>query len=480
MKFPIIFEGYYLYWILAGAGLIFGGIITGLWVKGRLRAALARTLERELEQIRMDYTALQNDLRRESAALAQAREKGLRLEKVEADRSRQEERILGLQEDAARYRAQCAELKALLDETRRQADEKITLLNEARDQLKDQFQNLAQQIFEERGRVFAEQNRSGIESLINPLRDQIGDFKKRVEDVYDKETRDRAALQAEIHNLKELNQRISKEALDLTRALKGDHKAQGNWGEVVLERVLEASGLQKGREYEVQVSLKDAAGRRFQPDVIVRLPQGKDVVVDAKVSLKDYESYYTADDPVKREAALKCHIEALRSHIRTLASKSYEDLEGVRSLDFVLMFVPIEAAFLAAVERDRDLFGEAFEKNIMVVSPSTLLVTLRTIENIWRNEYQNRYAIEIAKKAGALYDKFVGFVEALKEVGEQLDRARSAHRMATDRLVRGRGNLIRRTDELKALGVKANKELPADVTEMAADEGSPGNEEGSW
>jgi DNA recombination protein RmuC len=470
MKLPILLEVYYQYWIFAGGGLIIGGIIAGLWVRARLSAARRYGLEIELAQIKASYSLQQNELRQESAALAQALEKGAQLEKVEAERSRQEERILILQEEVARYRSQNAELNAILDEERKQADEKIALLNEARDQLENQFQNLAQRIFEEKGRVFAEQNRSSIENLINPLRDQIGDFKKRVEDVYDKESRDRAGLQAEIRHLKELNQRISNEALNLTRALKGDSKARGNWGEVVLERVLEASGLQKGREYDVQVSLKDAAGRRFQPDVIVRLPQGKDVVVDAKVSLKDYEAYYTAEDPGEREAALKSHIEALRTHVRTLASKSYEDLEGVHSLDFVLMFVPIEAAFLAAVERDRDLFGEAFEKNIMVVSPSTLLVTLRTIENIWRNEYQNRHAIEIARKAGALYDKFVGFVDALKEVGEQLDRARTAHQLATDRLVSGRGNLIRRTDELKALGVKANKELPADLIEMAGDE----------
>jgi DNA recombination protein RmuC len=470
MNLSTLLNSNYQIWVFAGAGLIFGAIIAGLWVRARLSAARQRSLESELEQLKAGQAELQNDLRQGSADLAQAREKGAQLEKVEAERSRQEERILILQEEAARYRSQNAELKAMLDEERKQSAEKIALLNEARDQLKNQFQNLAQRIFEEKGRIFTEQNKVGIENLINPLRDQIGDFKKRVEDVYDKESRDRAALQAEIHHLKELNQRISNEALNLTRALKGDSKARGNWGEVVLERVLEASGLHKGREYDVQVSLKDASGKRFQPDVIVRLPQGKDVVVDAKVSLKDYETYYSAQDPGARETALKSHIEALRTHIRTLASKNYENLEGVRSLDFVLMFVPIEAAFLAAVERDRDLFGEAFERNIMVVSPSTLLVTLRTIENIWRNEYQNRHAIEIAKKAGALYDKFVGFVEALKEVGEQLERARSAHRVATDRLVSGRGNLIRRTDELKALGVKASKELPADLIEMAADE----------
>ena len=427
-------------------------------------------VEKELEAMKASHEALQNELRKESAALAQAMEKGLQLEKIEAEITRKEEQIQALQEQAARSKTEIAELRTVLAEERKQADEKIALLNEAREQFKSQFQHLAQQIFEERGRVFAEQNKTNIEHLISPLRNQIGDFKKRVEDVYDKESRDRAALQSEIHHLKELNQRISKEALNLTRALKGDSKARGNWGEVILERVLEASGLQKGREYDVQVSLKDAAGRRYQPDVIVRLPQGKDVVVDAKVSLNSYETYFSAEDPAEKEAALKSHIEALRTHIRALASKSYEELEGVRSLDFVLMFVPIEAAFLVAVERDRDLFSEAFEKNIMVVSPSTLLVTLRTIQNIWRNEYQNRYAIEIAKKAGALYDKFVGFVEALTEVGDQLDKAKAAHQMASDRLVNGRGNLIRRTDELKALGVKASKELPANLIEMAGGE----------
>jgi DNA recombination protein RmuC len=437
--------------------------------KAALDARVQRipVLEKELAEIKAGYHVLQSDLRQESALLAQAREKGLQLEKLESEKALKEEVILTFQEQVARLKAETAELRTILGEERKQADEKIALLNEARDQLRIQFQNLAQQIFEEKGRAFSEQNKTSMENLISPLRDQIGDFKKRVEDVYDKESRDRAALQAEIHHLKDLNQRISKEALNLTRALKGDSKARGSWGEVILERVLEASGLQKGREYDVQVSLKDREGKRYQPDVIVRLPQGKDVVVDAKVSLKDYEAYYSAEDPGEKETALKAHIEAMRTHVRSLASKSYAELEGVRSLDFVLMFVPIEAAFLAAVERDRDLFSEAFEKNIMVVSPSTLLVTLRTIENIWRNEYQNRHAMEIAKKAGALYDKFAGFVEALEEVGQQLDKAKAAYQTAFDRLVSGRGNLIRRTGELKALGVKASKDLPQNLIEMA-------------
>ena len=433
------------------------GDVTELRETVRLREDQIQQLQAEAGTLKIDKATLE----------VQVAEKQGQLEKSDTRNTRHAERIVDLQDEVSQLKARIAELTTLLDDERKQSAEKIALLNEARDQLKSEFQNLAQRIFDDKSRKFAEQNRINMDHLITPLRDQIGDFKKRVEDVYDKESRDRASLQTEIHHLKELNQRISKEALNLTRALKGDSKARGNWGEVVLERVLEASGLQKGREYETQVALKDADGRRHLPDVIVRLPQGKDVVVDAKVSLNDYELYYSAEDPEQKEMALKAHIDAIRTHIRSLAGKSYEDLEGVRSLDFVLMFIPIEAAFMAAVEQDRGLFGEAFDKNIMVVSPSTLLVTLRTIENIWRHEYQNRHAIEIAKKAGLLYDKFVGFVEALEDVGHKLDKAKEAYKTASDRLVNGRGNLIRRTQELKTLGVKAGKELPKQLVDAA-------------
>lgn len=425
-------------------------------------------LEKELADSRNEMARLQEDLRRESAALGQALEKSKYLDKVEAEHERCRAQLQDSEHLAAQYCADLAGLKTALEEQGRQSAEKIALLNEARDQLKNEFQNLAQRIFEEKSNTFTDQNRASLDRLITPLREQIGDFKKRVEDVYDKESRDRAALQSEIHQLKELNQRIGRDALNLTRALKGDSKTRGNWGEVVLERVLEASGLQRGREYEVQVSCSDSQGRRYQPDVIVRLPEGKDVVIDAKVSLKDYEVFFNSEDPAEKEKALRAHVEALRTHLRQLAAKDYQGLEGVRSLDFVLMFIPVEAAFLAAVEKDGGIFGEAFEKNIMLVSPSTLLVTLRTIQNIWRYEYQNRYALEIAKRAGALHDKFVGFVEALEEIGIQLDKARAAHRSALERLATGRGNLVRRTQELKAMGVKASKELPVRIVELAA------------
>jgi len=487
-----------LYLIGAVIGLVLVGIIVWLVISIRRKSHLERELavsqsehalcRQQVEIQSRDVADLQatghrredqiEQLQAETGALSVAKaslevqvdEKRGQLEKTDALNARYAERIVDLQDELSQRNARIAELTTLLDDERKQSAEKIALLNDARDQLKIEFQNLAQRIFDDKSQKFAEQNRVNMDHLITPLRHQIGDFKKRVEDVYDKESRDRASLQTEIHHLKELNQRISKEALNLTRALKGDSKARGNWGEVVLERVLEASGLQKGREYETQVSLKDSDGKRYLPDVIVRLPQGKDVVVDAKVSLNDYEIYYSAEDPQQKEMALKAHIEAIRTHIRSLAGKSYEDLEGVRSLDFVLMFIPIEAAFMAAVDQDRGLFGEAFDKNIMVVSPSTLLVTLRTIENIWRHEYQNRHAIEIAKKAGLLYDKFVGFVDALEDVGQKLDKAKEAYKTASDRLVNGRGNLIRRTQELKTLGVKAGKELPKQLLEAAGDE----------
>jgi DNA recombination protein RmuC len=427
-------------------------------------------LEKELALLKEQYERVGSELRRESAALAQSAEKASRLAGVEAEKALREEQLAQVQQLLADSSAQIAGLRTALDEERRQGAEKIALLNDARDRLTNEFQNLANRIFEEKSTVFIDRNRTAVDHLLRPLRDQIGDFKQRVEDVYDKELRDRSALQAEIHHLKELNQRIAQEALNLTRALKGDSKVRGNWGEVVLERVLEASGLRRGKEYDVQVSLQDSAGRRFQPDVVIRLPEDKHIIIDAKVSLKAYEAFHNCEAPQEKERHLADHIEAMRLHIRTLAAKRYEALEGLFSLDFTLIFIPVEAAFMAAVEQDDALFIEACEQNILLVSPSTLLVTLRTIQNIWRREYQNRNAFEIAKKAGNLYDKFVGFVESLEEVGRQLEKSREAYQAAHGRLVSGKGNLIKRSQELKELGVKAGKELSSRVIEEAGED----------
>jgi len=428
-----------------------------------LRSELAE-VTRKLDQ-RRDAMA---ELDAQKAAVAQTAGRvpvlEAALEQSRGDQERRNAVVLELEK-------QLSELTTQLAAERRQAEEKIALLNDARERLTNEFKVLAERILEEKGRTFADRNKVQMDGLIGPLREQLGEFKKRVEDVYDKESRDRAALVNEIGHLKQLNERIGKDALNLTNALKGDVKTLGGWGEVILERILEVSGLEKGRAYDTQVSLAGNRGGRYQPDVIVRLPEGRDVIVDAKVSLKAYERYHASDDANVRAVAIKEHLASLRTHFKGLSEKHYEDLEGVRTLDFVLMFVPIEAAFFTALDHDRSLFTEAFEKNVILVSPSTLLVTLRTIHNIWRNADQNENALEIARQAGGLYDKFIGFIDALEEIGRQLDRARDAYHMARDRLSKGRGNLVRRAEQLRALGVKANKALPETYAAALEEEG---------
>ena len=474
-----------LAYLIAGViGMLVGSLVTLLFCRSRHKAELAayeRLAEMETAAIRerlaearqqrdtvqAELSAVSDQLDRrrdalaeaaaQNAALANSAERIPLLEQA-LEKSRQAQDAL--QSVNLTLEKRLSELSTALDADRRQAEEKIALLNDARERLTVEFKLLAARILDEKGKTFAEHNKAQMDGVIGPLREQLGEFKKRVEDVYDKESRDRAALFNEIDHLKHLNERIGKDALNLTNALKGDVKTLGGWGEVILERILEASGLEKGRAYETQVSLTDDRGSRYQPDVIVRLPEGRDVVVDAKVSLKAYERYHAATDEGIRAAAIKDHLASLRSHFKGLSEKHYADLEGIRTLDFVLMFVPIEAAFFTALEHDQALFSEAFEKNVILVSPSTLLVTLRTICNIWRFADQTENALEISRQAGGLVDKFVGFIEALEEVGRQLDRAKDAYRTARDRLTTGKGNLVRRAEQLKALGVKANKSLP--------------------
>ena len=363
------------------------------------------------------------------------------------------------QEHASQQQAEIAKLETQLREERKQAEEKLKLLDQAREQLNTQFQNLANQILEEKSKKFTEQNKENIDRVLNPLREQLGDFRRKVEDVYEKESKDRISLFHEIKHLKELNQQISTDALNLTNALKGQTQTQGAWGEVILERVLEGSGLHNGREYETQGSFTSEEGKRLRPDVIVHLPEGKDIIIDSKVSLVAYERYCSTDDDLQRQTALKEHIASLKAHIKGLSVKNYEDLPGVKSLDFVLLFVPIEAAFISAVENERDIFREAFDKNIIVVSPTTLLATLKTVHNIWRYEYQNRNALEIAEKAGNLYDQFVLFIQSMDDIGDKLSKANDAYETARKRLVDGKGNLVGRTEKLKKLGAKAKKSL---------------------
>ena len=353
-----------------------------------------------------------------------------------------------------------------------QYEAQLKLLQEAKVTLGQEFENLANRIFDDKQAKFSTQSKEALEVSLSPLRRDIGDFRKQVETVYDKENADRNKLVGQISELQKQTLQISADAVSLANALRGDNKAQGNWGEFVLEKLLEDSGLTKGREYDTQVALKDDSGKRKNPDVIVHLPEGRDIVIDAKVSLVDYERYFHAEDEDSKQQCLRQHLSSLRAHIKGLSGKDYESLEGVNSLDFVLIFVPVEAAFMLALDQDPDMMRDAYDRGIIVVSPSTLMVTLRTIKNLWRYADQNRNAQLIADKAGALYDQFVLYVEALDDVGRHLDRSKDAWDTARKRLSLGRGNLVRRTHELKKLGAKTKKSMPEDLDNQAdLDEG---------
>ena len=358
-----------------------------------------------------------------------------------------------------------ASLKTSLAEQQNQSKEKLVLMEEAQERMSTEFKNIASEIFESKNQLFKAESKEQLGNLLSPLSDRIKEFEKRVESAYNEESKERYSLIKEIRNLQELNARISKDAINLTNALKGESKTQGAWGEIILERVLEKSGLVKGREYEVQVSMKNEEGRRFQPDVVVHLPDGKAVIIDAKVSLTAYERYCSSEDDIERAESLKLHIQSMQAHIRQLGDKDYHNLEGVKTLDFILLFIPIEAAFSLAVQANNDLFSDAFDRNIVMVAPSTLLATLRTIQNIWRYEHQNKNAQEIANKAGALYDKFVNFVSDLENIGTRIESTQAAYRDAHNKLISGKGNLVRRAEGMRELGAKVSKSLPQNLVD---------------
>lgn len=421
----------------------------------------SREENRELNQLNAAQQAELAALRREAELLGVERQSAREaLLAWNQERERKDAELRRLDADRA-------SLEAELREQRESHEQRMTDLQAARDDLRAQFAELAGKIFDEREQRFAETSQQRLGQLLDPLKERIQAFEKRVEESYQQEARERFSLGKELERLQQLNQRLGDEATNLTRALKGQ-KAQGNWGELVLERVLEHAGLEKGREYQTQVSLKSAEGERFQPDVLIQLPGDKQVVVDAKVSLTAYQALIAADDEAARSQALKQHVLSLRSHLKGLSVKDYQRLEGLHSLDFVLLFVPIEAAFAAALQADPGLFQEAFEQHIVIVSPTTLLATLRVIDSLWRQERQSQNAREIAERAGALYDKFVAFVQDLDEMGSRLQQLDKAYANARNKLVEGRGNLIGRAENLKLLGARASKSLPNDLLERAA------------
>ncbi|WP_339504405.1 DNA recombination protein RmuC [Pseudomonas sp. RL_105y_Pfl2_101] len=365
-----------------------------------------------------------------------------------------------------RLDAQAASLHAELREQQESHQQRLDDLQGSRDELRAQFAELAGKIFDEREQRFAETSHQRLGQLLDPLKERIQSFEKRVEESYQAEARERFSLGKELERLQQLNLRLSDEATNLTRALKGQ-KTQGNWGELILERVLEHAGLEKGREYQTQVSLKGPDGERFQPDVLIYLPGDKQVVVDSKVSLTAYQQYVAAEDDAIGQLALKQHVVSLRAHVKGLAGKDYKRLDGLHSLDFVLLFVPIEAAFSAALQAEPNLFQEAFDRNIVIVSPTTLLATLRVIDSLWKQERQSQNAREIAERAGWLYDKFVLFIQDLDEIGSRLQQLDKAYSAARNKLTEGRGNLISRSEQLKLLGARASKSLPSELLERA-------------
>lgn len=355
-----------------------------------------------------------------------------------------------------------ADYRNLQEKLRDQKEE----LEKLQQQFSLEFKSLANEIFEEKSKKFTDQNKTNLSELLNPLKERISEFEKKVETNSKESLEQSTALREQLKSLRELNQQMTKEAENLTKALKGDTKAQGNWGEFILESILEKSGLEKGREYFVQESHNTEEGKRYQPDVIVRLPDNKNIIIDSKVTLVAYERYVNTEGD-EQTANLKAHILAMRNHIKGLDSKKYQTLYGIDGLDFVLMFIPIEPAFSLAVQMDGELFNDAYERNIVIVSPSTLIATLRTISNIWKNEYQNQNALEIARQGGNLYDKFVAFTDDLVKVGNSLDGTQRIYKEAMKKLYEGKGNLINRAQTIKELGAKASKSMDQKLIDRA-------------
>ena len=358
-----------------------------------------------------------------------------------------------LQADLAAKNNEFSSLQGRMDEAQASFTAREKLLRESNERMKVEFESLATKVLNAQGA----QQRQSLDVMLNPFREQIGDFRKRVEEVYRSDTKERASLLKEMQNLQSASNRINEEAENLTKALKGDNKIQGNWGELVLERILEDSGLRKDHEYFVQPSSRDEQGRVKRPDIVIRLPEGKDVVVDSKVTLVAYEQALSTEDEQARQVYLKQHVDAVRGQVKKLAEQDYDQLPDLRSLDFVLLFIPIESAFTLAMELDSKLFVDAFNKRIMLVSPTTLMMALRIIDNLWQVEKQNRNAQDIAQRAGALYDKLQGVVEEVDKLGKQIGTVQGTYDTLYGRLAGGRGNLVGQAEKLRELGAPVKK-----------------------
>lgn len=443
---------YIIYLLIVIVCLAIGFFIGNYIQKLKTTSSQSALLERE-NQLHISISSLEKKLDTAEETITEIRS----LSELDKNELRLEKEQLSNQ--VTRYQADIENLQL----KNREQKEEVEKLQE---KFTKEFENLANKILDEKSSKFTEQNKENIKNILTPLQEKILLFEKKVDDSQKESVGMHSALKEQLATLQLQNLKITQEAENLTKALKGDSKMQGNWGELVLERVLEKSGLEKDREYTVQQSFTREDGSRVLPDVIINLPDGKKMIVDSKVSLTDYERYVNADDDVK-EKHLKDHINSLRRHVDQLSAKKYEDLYEIESPDFVLLFVPIEPAFAVAINNDNSLYNKAFEQNIIIVTPSTLLATLRTIDSMWNNEKQQRNAIEIARQAGALYDKFEGFVTDLTKVGKKMDEAKTEYRGAMSKLVDGRGNIITSIEKLKKMGAKAKKTIPESLLKRA-------------
>jgi DNA recombination protein RmuC len=427
-------------------GVLLGAVIG--WLMGKRSAGNHGVRKEEIE---MQY------VRKERFEDIQTR-----LQREEDEHKTSELENAQLQAQLATWKERHASLEARLKEQKEE-------LSQLQEKFKNDFKVLAQEILEKNSQTFKEQNKEQMGTILSPFREKLEAFEKKVEETYEKGQKERISLKTEVKGLMELNEKLSAEAKNLTTALKGDVKAQGNWGEVVLERILEKSGLERNREYFIQQSITGEDGKRYQPDVIIKLPDDKNVIVDSKVSLIAYERFAGAENVDEQQKHLKQHLASIKAHVKGLSDKNYQSLYGIDGLDFVLLFVPIEGAFSVAVQADSNLFQEAFERNVVIVSTSTLLATLRTIASIWKQEKQTQNALEIARQAGNLYEKFVGFSEDLLTLGKQMNTTKGTYESAMNKLVDGRGNLISRVENLRKLGVSTTKSIDQKLLDRTTD-----------
>ncbi|WP_047415572.1 DNA recombination protein RmuC [Cellulophaga sp. Hel_I_12] len=453
---------YLIYFSIIIPCLAIGFFIGNYIQKLKTTSTQSALVERE-QQLRQNISSLEEQLFKAKEDTAEIR---VRSEEAKTE-LRNEKELLGNQ--ITRYQADLENLQQKNTEQKQEVEK-------LQEKFTKEFENLANKILDEKSSKFTEQNKENIKNILTPLQERILLFEKKVDDSQKESVGMHSALKEQLANLQTQNLKITQEAENLTKALKGDSKMQGNWGELVLERVLEKSGLEKDREYSVQQSFTREDGSRVLPDVIINLPDGKKMIVDSKVSLTDYERYVNAEDEFK-EKFLKDHINSLRRHVDQLSAKKYEDLYAMESPDFVLLFVPIEPAFAVAINNDNSLYNKAFEQNIIIVTPSTLLATLRTIDSMWNNEKQQRNAIEIARQAGALYDKFEGFVSDLLKVGKKMDEAKGEYKGAMNKLTEGRGNIVSSIEKLKKMGAKAKKSIPENLLKRAYDDSDEDVEE---